>query len=269
MAKLLSGSRIYGTANVDTSVYIGTSNNTTGTGGVLANNTVVLIGNNTINVQLSTAALNVNTHFIANTTGVYSTGLVNATSHNVGTNTIANNTGLFVGTSNLIANSAGLFVANATGIVNAAVHQVGTTFIANSLGTYIGTSNVIANSAGVFVANVTGVVSVVNTTGNSVLTATTLKVANSTSNLFWVNTTTVAFGNGVGIFANGGLGTANQVLTTNGTGVYWSTVSAGGGGFTNGQSIMVSNVAFANSANTARAYTFYNSTTNTLDTVFV
>jgi len=32
------------------------------------------------------------------------------------------------------------------------------------------------------------------------------------------------------IVANNSLGTANQVLTTNGTGVYWSTVSGGGGG---------------------------------------
>jgi len=225
MAKLLSGTRIYGTANVDTSVYVGTSNTTTGTGGILANNTVLFIGNNTSNAQLSTTALNVNTHFIANTTGVYSTGLVNATSFTVGTNTIANNTGLFVGTSNLIANSAGLFVANSTGVVNAAVHQVGTAFIANSTGTFIGTSNVIANSAGLFIANTTGVVSVVNTTGNSILTATTLKVANSTSNVFWVNTSTVAIGNAVGIFANGSVGSNGQVLTSNGTTVFWSPVA--------------------------------------------
>ena len=35
------------------------------------------------------------------------------------------------------------------------------------------------------------------------------------------------------IVANNSLGTANQVLTTNGTGVYWSTVSGGGGGSVN------------------------------------
>jgi hypothetical protein len=227
---------------------------------------------------------------------------------------------LFVGTSNLIANSAGLFVANATGVVNAAVHQVGTLFtanstlvnaaainitgqintatmfvttsaniassnvIANTAGVFVANAtgivnassftvgtNTIANSAGFFVANVTGVVSVVNTSGNSILTATTLKVANATSNLFWVNTTVVAFGNNVGIFANGGLGTANQVLTSNGSAVYWANTGAGsgGGGFTNGQSIMVSNLAYSNTANTARAYTFYNSNNNTLDTVFI
>jgi hypothetical protein len=70
--------------------------------------------------------------------------------------------------------------------------------------------------------------------------------------------------------ANGGLGTATQVLTSNGTtgSPYWSTVSASGG-FTNGQSIMVSNVAFSNSSNVASAYTYYNTTTLSLDTVFV
>ena len=35
------------------------------------------------------------------------------------------------------------------------------------------------------------------------------------------------------IIANGSLGTAGQVLTTNSTGVYWSTVSGGGGGSVN------------------------------------
>jgi hypothetical protein len=40
------------------------------------------------------------------------------------------------------------------------------------------------------------------------------------------------------ISANGSYGTANQVLTNNGNGVFWSTTS---GGFTNGQSISVNN----------------------------
>jgi hypothetical protein len=31
------------------------------------------------------------------------------------------------------------------------------------------------------------------------------------------------------VVANGGLGTSGQVLTSNGAGVYWSTVSGGGG----------------------------------------
>lgn len=48
--------------------------------------------------------------------------------------------------------------------------------------------------------------------------------------------------------ANGGVGTAGQVLTSNGTSIYWSTVSGGGGGFTNGQSISVSNVVVTDTA---------------------
>lgn len=54
-----------------------------------------------------------------------------------------------------------------------------------------------------------------------------------------------------GIIANGTSGSAGQVLTTNGTSAYWSTLSAGG--FTNGQSISVNNfvVTGAFSANNA------------------
>jgi hypothetical protein len=56
-----------------------------------------------------------------------------------------------------------------------------------------------------------------------------------------------------GIKANGSFGTAGQILTSNGTATYWSTVS-GGGGFTNGQSISVNNFVItgaftANSSN--------------------
>lgn len=55
------------------------------------------------------------------------------------------------------------------------------------------------------------------------------------------------------IVANNTTGSAGQVLTSNGTGIYWAT-SAGGGGFSNGQSIEVSNLAItgavtANSSN--------------------
>ena len=70
MAKLQSGTRIYGTANVDTYIYIGTSNTTTGTGGILANTTFILIGNNTSNSTLSAVGLTVGTSFVANTTRI-------------------------------------------------------------------------------------------------------------------------------------------------------------------------------------------------------
>jgi hypothetical protein len=87
------------------------------------------------------------------------------------------------------------------------------------------------------------------------------------ANLTISNTSELILSTNAGIYANGSLGTAGQLLTSNGTTVYWSTVA--GGGFTNGQSIMVSNVAFSNTSNTASAYTFYNTSTASLDTVFV
>lgn len=76
------------------------------------------------------------------------------------------------------------------------------------------------------------------------------------------------------IAANGtaNVGSAGQVLTSGGSGanVYWSTVSGGGGGsFTNGASVAVSNLAYWNTASTAAAYTYYNTTTTSLDTVFI
>lgn len=47
-----------------------------------------------------------------------------------------------------------------------------------------------------------------------------------------------------GLIANGSLGTSGKVLKTNGTTVYWGTdvSTAGGGGFSNGQSISVTNL---------------------------
>jgi hypothetical protein len=53
-----------------------------------------------------------------------------------------------------------------------------------------------------------------------------------TGNLTISTTGDLFFGANAGIYANGSLGTANQVLTSNGTGVYWSTVAAGSTGGT-------------------------------------
>jgi len=235
MAKLLSGTRIYGTANADTSVYVGTSNNTTGTGGVLANNTVLFIGNNTSNAYLNTVGLNINAVTIANTTGVY-TVTVNAASFTVGT-------------SNLIANSAGLFVANTTGVVNAASHTVGSSVVANATGVYTtgvvnaashttgggygsATGGVTANSTAVGVGNSTfnvatigSALTISNAAGNSQLTAVSYRLSNTTSNTFSVNTSVIGIGVATGISANASLGSNGQVLTSNGTAVFWSPVT--------------------------------------------
>jgi hypothetical protein len=58
---------------------------------------------------------------------------------------------------------------------------------------------------------------------------TNIAVGNSSSR-FIVNTTSVAIGNSQGLIANGSLGIANQVLASNGSGVYWANSGGGGGG---------------------------------------
>ena len=73
--------------------------------------------------------------------------------------------------------------------------------------------------------------------------------------------------------ANSSVGTSGQVLTSNGTtgSPYWSTVSGGGGSFSNGASIAVSNLAITNSGggSVGVAYMFVNATSNSVDMVFV
>jgi hypothetical protein len=70
-----------------------------------------------------------------------------------------------------------------------------------------------------FSANATGIFEI---GGNLTSTA----VGNSTSR-FTVTTTSVAIGNSQGLIANGSTGTVNQVLTSNGSGVYWGVSGAG------------------------------------------
>jgi hypothetical protein len=89
-----------------------------------------------------------------NSTGIYSTGVVNTVSLTIGTSTIANATGVYT-----------------TGTVNGATISVGTSFTAN--------------------------------------------------------TTRLVLDTTVGLQANGGIGTAGQVLTSNATTVYWSTPTTG------------------------------------------
>ena len=89
-------------------------------------------------------------------------------------------------------------------------------------------SNVIVNTSTVFVGN-----STVNTIHNSssiavganiIVNTTIVFIGNSTVSLS-ANSSTLILSNTTGIYANGSLGTANQVLTSNGSSVYWSTAT--------------------------------------------
>ena len=84
----------------------------------------------------TSTAFQISTTFIANTTGVYHTGTMNAASHTVGTSTIANSTGVYTGVVNAASHTVGTaFTANAT-VVNAVSYYAGTTLIGNTTGPY-------------------------------------------------------------------------------------------------------------------------------------
>jgi len=139
---------------------------------------------------------------------------VNATINSTAFTGTANNTS-FVGTV-----SAANVVSNAQLTANLANYQT-TAGLSANVATL--SSNNASYLGGVAAA------SYVNTSGAYTRTGVTTFSAN-----LIISTT-------AGISANGSFGTANQVLTSNGSTVYWSTVSGGGGGFTNGQSISVNN----------------------------
>jgi hypothetical protein len=249
MAKLNSGTRIYGTANVDTSIGIGGNlvvNNTTLT--ITGNTTTaptaifqganVIIGNSSItgapqaifanslgNTVISTTSFVLSNStavpFTANLSGLYHTGVINAASHTTGAP--------LTGTGGITANVTTIVVGNNTintTITSAGLTVNGTAVIANSIGVYsTGTINAASHTVGTsFIANSTQLTTTYPTVHTANVTVNGAIIANATS------------------------GTAGQVLTSAGTGnVYWSTASGGGGGFTNGQSISVANLAVTGS----------------------
>lgn len=102
------------------------------------------------------------------------------------------NTTVYASVNNTVISTNNLF---ATGTVNGSVLSVG--------------GWVIANNSGIFTSGVVN--------GDILQVGTNFKA----------NTTAVVIGSGVGLFANGGVGTAGQVLHSNGTSVYWDTDDQG------------------------------------------
>lgn len=199
----------------------------TGTGGSVQNTTTMFVGNNTINTVITSAGLTVNgTAAIANSSGFYTTGTVNAASHTAGA--------IGTGTGGSVQNTTTIFVGNNT---------INTSISAGAI-TVNGTA-VIANNTGVY------------TTG--VVNAATLSVGTSVT----ANTTRLVIGTGVALQANGGIGAAGEVLHSNGSTIYWAvddqgvTSVATGNGMTGGTitttgtvSVLANNGIVANSTGT-------------------
>ena len=134
-------------------------------------------------------------------------------------------------TSSSNTTTGALTVAGGLGVngrINTTDLAAGNTSVYSTLtGTSLTIANVFASSTvnanilsvgGWFVANQSGVFS------SGVVNADIIQVGTN----FKANTTTVVIGSGVGLQANGGLGTSGQILASNGSSVYWT--AAGGGG---------------------------------------
>ena len=223
-----------------TSFTIGTSWIANATSVTIANTGSMLIGNTTVNTYVVPASISINgTTWVANTTGAYHTGTINATSFTT-TGVTSNATGVY------LANTASLVVGNATvntvisqgvinttSVVNAASYTIGTTLIGNTTGIYhtgtinaasFTTTGVTANVTGVFLAN-TAQFYAGNSTINTSIT--------SYSATFGTNTVTV--GTGTYFVSNGnvGIGTSSPGVKLDVTGSIrasqYVTIGNGGG----------------------------------------
>lgn len=175
---------------------------------------------------------------------------VNATYAWTNTHTFTNSTTSSNTTTGAVVITGGLGVG---GKINASDLAVGNTTVYSGLnGTTLTTANVFATATvnaavlsvgGWVVANNGGVYT------SGIVNADILAVGSQ----FRANTTAVTIGSGVGLLANGGLGTAGHVLHSNGSSVYWAaddgiTNVVAGDGLTGGgtSSTVTLNVAAAN-----------------------
>lgn len=277
----------------------GTANNATNLGGVAAasyvntsgnytlSGNITLGGTNTVissNLNVTGSFVNIASATVANSSGVYTTGTVNAASHTVGFGTTVNSTGFWtsgaVASNNYIAVTVlgGSFIANGTGayhsgVMNAATIQASATFTANSTlvnaaainitnrvntATFFATTsanvgaNVIVNTSTIFVGNTTAnllanstYITVANSTGNVIITPGTQSInATGTVNAasirigatFTVNSSQANISS-IPLSANSSNGTAGQILASNGDigSPYW-TAPVGAGYYKGGPS---------------------------------
>jgi hypothetical protein len=179
---------ISGNVNIDSGVlFVDATNNRIGINTLTPGVAIDVVGAANVTTSVNSSLLTVGTSFVANTTGAYHTGTINAAS--VTTSGFVANTTAIVPTSNtiLLGNNIGRFVLSAntgsfTGTVsgtvadmstsvNSALVTVGTSFIANTTGVYhTGTVNAASFTSSGFVANTTAIAPTSNTVllGNTI-----------------------------------------------------------------------------------------------------
>jgi hypothetical protein len=183
------------------------------TGGTLVNSTTFASGNSTVNSVHTSSLVQVsNSTATANLTAIdlkIGTSVVNTTVLAAGANVIANTTALYIGNStvNTVHTATLLQLSNSTTIANLTSIDLklggyGSAtggFVSNTTAFAVGNStvNVIANSSSVFVG------------ANVSINATAFDVGNTV-----ISTTNAIFGGTIA--ANGGIGTAGQVLISGG-----------------------------------------------------
>ena len=157
--------------------------------------------------------------------------VVTGTSTRTGVNTFAY--GVFSNVTSVVNTNYGVFTTASGGITNYGLYS-NVAYSGNNYNIYStgGAVSYFANSVGI---GNTAPADILSVNGSTYLGGT----ATVTGNLTIATTGELIISSGAGIYANGSLGTANQVLSSNGSSVYWATPSAGG--FSNGQSISVNN----------------------------
>jgi hypothetical protein len=211
-----------------------TANNTNNLGGQLpayyTNATNITTG------SLPYAQIPVN---VINTTAAYTISGVHTHTANIVISTTAG-----ISANSSYGTSGQVLTSNGTTVYWAAASSGGfTNGQSISVANLVVTGSVTANSS-------TGTAGQALTTNGTSVYWSTIVGTNAAASYSWTNTHTfnsnVTLATTAALIANGLPGTAGQMLTSNGTTVYWSTVSSGGT-FTNGQSISVTNLTVTGS----------------------
>jgi len=164
---------ISGNVNIDSgTLFVDSNNNRVGINNTAPTVAFYVVGAANVTTSVNSAVLSVGTSFIANTTGAYHTGLVNADSHTVGSNFVANSSAVTLdGVANLTSATSTIRVGNSS--VNTFVNS---SVVLTGVGNFLVGANVGAN---VSLTNTSILIG--NSTANSVLTNALLSLSNSTS----------------------------------------------------------------------------------------